>query len=101
MKRHLPYPHPGENLAEEFLKPMGITAYKLARTLHVPLTRVTAILAGERTITADTGLRLARAFGVSDSFWLDLQKDYELALAKDELAEEIKGIKPLTGPALA
>jgi addiction module HigA family antidote len=62
MTRQVPYPHPGEILAEEFLTPMGITPYRLAKAIHVPLTRITAIIAGERAVTADTGLRLSRAF---------------------------------------
>lgn len=95
MTRQVPYPHPGEILSEEFLQPMGITPYKLAQALHVPLTRITEILAGRRAVTADTGLRLSRAFGVSDGFWTGLQKDFEIAVAKDELGEELEGIELL------
>lgn len=95
MARQVPYPHPGEILAEEFLKPMGITPYKLAKAIHVPLTRVMAIISGERAVTADTALRLSKAFGLSDGFWTNLQKDYETAVAKDELADELASIEPL------
>jgi addiction module HigA family antidote len=92
MTRQVLYPHPGEILAEEFLMPMGITPYKLAQAIHVPLTRITAIISGERAVTADTGLRLSRAFGVSDGFWVGLQKDYETAIAKDQLGDELESI---------
>lgn len=95
MTRQVPYPHPGEILAEEFLLPMGITPYRLAQAIHVPLTRITAIIAGDRAITADTGLRLSRAFGLSDDFWVGLQKDYETARAKDELGDELESIELL------
>lgn len=95
MTRRVPYPHPGEILAEEFLHPMGITPYRLARAIHVPQTRISAILAGERAVTADTALRLARFFGMSDAFWMNLQTAYDTAAAKDELAEELDPIEPL------
>ncbi|KPU90703.1 hypothetical protein APR50_37060 [Variovorax paradoxus] len=96
MTRQVPYPHPGEILAAEFLEPMGITAYRLAKAIHVPQTRVAAIIAGTRGITADTGLRLARAFGVSDEFWMNLQRDYDAAQARDALGDELDEIEPLT-----
>jgi addiction module HigA family antidote len=95
MPRELAYPHPGEILAEEFLKPMHITPYRLAKAIHVPQTRISAILAGERAVTADTALRLARFFGMSDAFWMNLQTAYDTAVAKDELAEELKTIEQL------
>ena len=93
MTRQIPYPHPGEILAEEFLKPAGITPYRLAKSIHVPLTRVTAILAGERSVTADTALRLARFFGLSDAFWSNLQSAYDTAVAKDQLGDELATIE--------
>ncbi|WPH15323.1 HigA family addiction module antitoxin [Variovorax paradoxus] len=96
MTRQVPYPHPGEILVEEFLSPMGITPYKLAQAIHVPLTRITAIIAGERGITADTGLRLSRAFGLSDEFWMNLQRDYDAATTRDALHDELDDIEPLT-----
>ncbi|MBT2304964.1 HigA family addiction module antidote protein [Variovorax paradoxus] len=95
MTRQVPYPHPGEILAEEFLQPRGITPCRLAKAIHVPQTRISAILAGERAVTADTALRLARFFGVSDTFWMNLQTAYDTAMAKDELADELKTIEQL------
>ena len=92
MKRQIPYPHPGEILVEEFLKPMNISAYRLAKEIHVPLTRIAAILAGKRAVTVDTALRLSRFFNLTDGFWIGLQTDYDTAIAKDALAEELKGI---------
>jgi addiction module HigA family antidote len=82
--------HPGEILLEEFLKPMDLSAYRLAKDISVPLTRITAILAGERAITADTALRLGRYFGMSERFWLNLQTTYDLEKAKDELAGRLE-----------
>ncbi len=74
----------------------GITAYRLAKAIHVPQTRVAAIIAGTRGITADTGLRLARAFGASDEFWMNLQRDYDAAQARDALGDELNEIGSLT-----
>ncbi len=73
--------HPGEILLEEFLKPMGISAYKLSKDIGIPQTRTSAILKGDRGITADTALRLSIYFGNSAKFWLGLQDDYELEAA--------------------
>ena len=82
-------------LREEFLTPMAITAYQLAKDLHVPQTRISAILAGTRAITADTGLRLDRYFGLSDGWWLRLQTDCDLRRAHRELgAQIIREVKP-------
>jgi antitoxin HigA-1 len=92
MRRQIPYPHPGEILVEEFLKPMNISAYRLAKEIHVPLTRIATILAGKRAVTVDTALRLSRFFGLSDGFWIGLQIDHDMAIAKDALADELKGI---------
>ncbi len=92
MTRQVPYPHPGEILAEEFLKPMQITPYRLAKEIHVPLTRIAAVLAGKRAVTVDTGLRLSRFFAMSDGFWIGLQMDYDTAIAKDRLAKELTAI---------
>ena len=91
-KRRILYPHPGEILVEEFLKPLNISAYRLAKEIHVPLTRIAAILAGKRAVTVDTALRLSRFFGLSDGFWIGLQIDYDTAIAKDALAKELRGI---------
>jgi len=70
--------HPGEVLLEEFLNPMNISAYRLAKETFIPQTRVSAILKGKRRITADTALRLSKFFGTSAKFWLGLQADYDL-----------------------
>ena len=94
--RKVPYPHPGEILMEEFLKPLGITQYRLAKEIGVPQRRIGEIVAGTRGITADTGLRLSRFFGMSESFWMGLQLDFDAALAKDALAETLAKIKPWT-----
>jgi antitoxin HigA-1 len=92
--RKVPYPHPGEILMEEFLKPMGITQYRLAKEIEVPQRRIGEIVAGTRGITADTGLRLSRFFGMSEGFWIGLQMDYDAALAKDALTKTLTKIKP-------
>jgi addiction module HigA family antidote len=93
--RKVPYPTPGKILLEEFLEPMGISAYRLAKDISVPQIRISEIIAGKRAITVDTGLRLSRYFGLNDGFWTGLQLDYEAALAKDELADVLARIKPL------
>lgn len=92
--RKVPYPHPGEILLEEFLKPMGITQYRLAKEIGVPQRRIGEIVAGARAITADTGLRLSRFFGMSENFWISLQMDFDTAKAKDSLATTLAKIKP-------
>jgi len=70
--------HPGEILSEEFLKPMGITAYKLAKEIHIPQTRISKIILGKRRITADSAIRFSKFFGTSPKFWLGLQDDFDL-----------------------
>ncbi len=93
--KHLPLLTPGEMLSEEFLKPMGLTAYRLAKEIGVPLTRIAAILAGKRAVTADTGLRLDRFFGLSEGWWLRLQTDCDLRKAKRDLGARIqREVKP-------
>jgi addiction module HigA family antidote len=94
--REIPYPHPGEILLEEFLKPMGITQYRLAKEIGVPQRRIGEIVAGQRAVTVDTGLRLSRFFGMSEGFWIGLQMDYDAARTKDSLAETLAKIKPWT-----
>jgi addiction module HigA family antidote len=94
-KRQVPYPTPGEILLEEFLKPLGITQYRLAKEIGVQQKRIGDIIAGKRSITADTGLRLSRYFGLSDGFWERLQVDYDLAVAKQAMSDVLKKIKPL------
>ena len=77
--------HPGEILLEEFLVPMGISQYRLAKDISVPARRINEIVHGQRSITADTALRLSRYFGVSERFWLNLQARYDLEVEKDRL----------------
>ncbi len=77
--------HPGEILFEEFLKPLGISQYRLAKDLSVPPRRINEIVQGKRSVTADTALRLARYFGLSERFWLNLQSRYDLEVEKDKL----------------
>ncbi len=86
----LPPVHPGEVLRHDFLGPLSLTAHALALALRVPANRVTAILAGERAVTAETALRLARHFGTSAGFWLNLQKAYELDVAERAAGERIR-----------
>lgn len=99
--RKVPYPHPGEVLMEEFLKPIGITQYRLAKEIGVPQRRIGEIVAGTRGVTADTGLRLSRFFGMSEGFWVGLQLDYDAAVAKDSLARTLAKIRPWQGMAVA
>jgi addiction module HigA family antidote len=93
--REVPYPAPGEILLEEFLKPMGLTQYRLAKEIGVPQRRIGEIIAGRRGITADTGLRLSRFFGMNDAFWIGLQVDYDLAEASDAMRDVLSKIQPL------
>src|SRR6185295_1981081 len=92
--RKIPCPHPGEILLEEFLKPMSITQYRLAKEIGVPQQRIGEIVSGARAVTADTGLRLSRFFGMSEEFWIGLQMDYDAAKAKDSMAKTLSKIKP-------
>jgi addiction module HigA family antidote len=87
--------HPGEHLAEE-LKELGISAAELARQIAVPVNRVTGIINGQRAITADTALRLGHWFGTSPEFWLNLQKLYELRLAREEIGASVEKLPKLT-----
>jgi len=87
--------HPGEILKEEFLKPMNVTAYKLSKELGIPQTRISAILKGNRGITADTALRFSLYFGTSAKFWLGLQDDYDLEDAQRTMQKELKKIKKI------
>ena len=82
--------HPGEMLREEFMKPLSITINGLALELHVPVTRISEIVNERRGISADTGLRLARYFGTSADFWMNLQKEYELILARQKALKTIE-----------
>lgn len=92
--RTVPYPTPGQILLEEFLKPMQITQYRLAKEIGVPQRRIGEIIEGKRSVTADTGLRLARFFGTSEGFWTGLQDDHDRAVAKEALTMTLAAIKP-------
>ena len=86
--------HPGEILKEEFMEPLSLTAYRLAKELHVPAPRVNDIVRGRRAITADTDLRLARYFNMSEGFFIGLQTDYELMERKRAIGDKLKTIRP-------
>lgn len=90
----LPNPHPGEILLEDFLKPMALSQNALARGIHVPPRRINEIVLGQRGISADTDLRLARYFGLSEGFFLSLQAEYDLMLKRRELADDLAQIEP-------
>ncbi len=81
-RRDLPPIHPGEQLREEFMKPMGLSAYRVARDIDVPISRIQAIVDEKRAVTGDTALRLGRYFGTSAEFWLNMQRDFELESAE-------------------
>ncbi|HEO65362.1 MAG TPA: addiction module antidote protein, HigA family [Spirochaetes bacterium] len=91
----LPNIHPGEVLLEEFLKPMAISQNALARAIDVPPRRINEIVLKKRAITADTALRLARAFGTSEQFWMGLQTDYALEEAREKAKEALLKVRPL------
>ena len=92
----IPQVHPGEVLLEEFLKPMGISQYRLAKDINVPARRINEIVHGIRAISANTALRLAEYFGTSPQFWLNLQSHYDLEIERDKigdrLAEEVHAL---------
>ena len=92
--RTVPYPTPGEILLKEYLEPMGITQYRLAKEIGVSQRRIGEIVAGKRSITADTGLRLARFFGTPEGFWTGLQDDHDRAMAKAEIGRTLARITP-------
>ena len=81
--------HPGEILMEEFLKPMEISQYRLAKDINVPARRINEIVHGKRSITPDTALRLSRYFGLSERFWINLQARYDLEIEKDKLKDRL------------
>jgi len=97
MKRDMPPVHPGEILLEDFLKPMGITQYRLAKSIGVSQRRIGEIVAGRRSITADTALRLAIFFGTDAQSWMNLQTHYDLTVAKEQLSDRLA--KEVTGRA--
>jgi len=86
----LPPIHPGKILIEEFLKPMGLSQYRLAKDISVPPRRINEIVHGKRSISADTALRLGRFFGISPQFWLNLQTRFDLEVTEDLLAERLE-----------
>ena len=90
---------PGEILLEEFLKPMGVTQYRLAKEINVPAQRISEIVAGRRAITADTDLRLCRFFGLSKGYWLRAQAAHDTEVAERTLKTELQKIKPWSGAA--
>jgi len=90
MAKRLPPVHPGEILLEEFLAPMGISQYRLAKDLKVPPRRINEIVHGARAVSADTALRLARYFGTSERFWLNLQVQYNLDVEYDRIGDRIQ-----------
>jgi addiction module HigA family antidote len=94
-KRKVPLATPGEILLEEFLKPLGITQYRLAKEIGVPQRRIGEIVAGKRAITADTAARLGVYFGMEAEFWLNLQAHYDLVRAREALGGQLAGIQPL------
>lgn len=94
MSRKLKPVSPGEMLAEEFLKPLGMSNYRLAKEIGVPAQRIGDIIAGRRGITADTDLRLCRFFGLSDGWWLRLQANHDTEIARAGLARTLAKIKP-------
>lgn len=95
-RRDLPPVHPGEILLEDFLKPLRLTRYRLAKATGVPQRRIDEICAGKRAVSADTALRLARFFGTDAQSWMNLQAAYDLECAEIELAERIaREVKPL------
>lgn len=91
--KKLPNIHPGEILMEEFLKPLNISAYKLSKDIGIPQTRTSEILKGNRSITADTALRLSLYFGTTAKFWLGLQDDYDIEKTQKDKTTELKKIK--------
>src|SRR5664280_465466 len=96
---YVPPVTPGELLLEDFLIPMGITKYRLAKEIGVPAQRIGEIVAGRRAITADTDLRMCRFFGLSDGYWLRAQAAYDTEVAEARLADELARIRPWSGSA--
>ena len=90
-------PTMGEILSEEFMIPMNLSAYRLAREIHVPVSRIQDVLHGRRKISADTSLRLAKFFGVSDRYFLDIQSDIDLRELRESMADELARIQPVRG----
>ncbi|MDP2038709.1 MAG: HigA family addiction module antitoxin [Ignavibacteria bacterium] len=96
MKNKITPVHPGEILLEEFLKPMEITQYRLAKDLGLPLSRINQIVLSNRAITAPTALLLSKYFNLSEEFWLNLQNRYDLETAKDKMKDQLETIRTAT-----
>ena len=95
MDTYIPVPKISEILLEEFMKPMEISAYRLAKDIHVPVSRIQAILADKRKITVDTSLRLGKYFGVSDRYFLNLQDDIDIREARETIRKDLESIKTI------
>ena len=95
MDTYIPVPKISEILLEEFMKPMGISAYRLAKDIHVPVSRIQAILADKRKITVDTSLRLGKYFGLSDRCFLNLQNDIDIREAHETMRKDLESIKTI------
>lgn len=95
MKNAMQPIHPGEVLLADFLEPLGVTQHRLAVSIGVPPRRINEIVHGKRRITADTALRLARYFGTSDRFWINLQSRYDLEIERDAIGDALQAITPL------
>jgi antitoxin HigA-1 len=96
MKTPLTPMHPGEILLEEFMQPLGITQYRLAKETDVPARRINEIVLGRRGVTADTALRLAKYFGTSEMFWLNLQARYDLDMQRERMGVRLAAVRPFT-----
>jgi antitoxin HigA-1 len=95
MTKHIAPVSPGEMLEEEFLKPLGLTKYRLAKSIDVPAQRIGDIVSGKRGISAETDLRLCRFFGLSEGWWLRLQAGYDTAIARRKIGKKLDKIVPL------
>lgn len=96
----LPFPTPGDILEEEFLKPFGITHYRLAKEIGVQQRRIDEIVSGDRGVTPDTALRLSRYFGLSDGFWINIQADFDARTVKEGMREVLEEIEPFATDAV-
>lgn len=96
MRQMIPMPTVGEILKEEFMNPLGLSAYKVAQDTHVPVSRIQDILHGRRKVTVDTSLRLAKLFGVSDRYFLDIQNDIDIRNLKQKMQPEIDEIQTIS-----
>ena len=88
--------HPGEILQQDFLVPMGISAYRLAKETYIDQTRISEILKGKRSVTIDTALRLAKIFGTSPEFWINIQTQYDMEIKSDEISDDLQKINTIS-----